>query len=354
MKYIGMDMHKATVMVSWVDENNCVVSPFQIRNTTEQLEAFARAVEGPCRVAIEATRNHAFVHDLLEGEGLDVFVSHPKHTEAITSSKKKSDRHDAITLARLLKAELLTESYVPPLEVRLLRELVREQRRLVSISTRARNWIRATLAQDGLNCHFRDIFGKGAQAWLACANIHPSRRRSVARNLELIAFLQDRIRTVSEEIVALVKDDPDVRLLITIPGVGYLTAAAIRSEIGDVTRFSSDRHLASYAGLVTTTRESAGFVRHGHIMKEGSAVLRWALSMAVIHLIRKPGPLNVFYERLREKHGKKSARTATARKLARYVFAILTTRKEYDPQMPARRRVECLLGRPPVRVGQAR
>lgn len=347
MKYIGMDVHKASVMVSWVDEENHVMRPFRIPNTTEELLGFARAIERPAKIAVEATRNHAFVHDLLEGEGLDVFVSHPKDTEAIASSKKKSDRHDAITLAKLLKAELLTESYVPPLDVRLLRELVRDHIRLVSARTRAKNWIRSTIAQEGLTCSYRDIFGKSAKAWLASCNLHPMREASVERSLALIAALQEPIKNTTEVIEALVKDDPEIKLLTSIPGVGYVTAAAILSEIGDITRFKSDRQLASYAGLVTTTRESAGVVRHGHITKEGSATLRWALVMGTSHLIRRPGPLKAFYERVREKHGKKCARVATGRKLARYIFAILTSGKEYDPGKALQRGIECVMGRPP-------
>jgi len=354
MKYIGMDVHKTSIMVSVVDEENNSAPPFRIPNTPEQLVKLASGIDQPAKVAIEATRNHAFVHDLLEGEGLDVFVSHPKYTEAIASSKKKSDRHDAITLAKLLKADLLSESYVPVLDIRLLRELIREYRRLVSLSTRAKNWIRSTLAQDGLQCAFSDIFGKSAKAWLSTAPMHPLRRESVERDLNMIASLREHINSAKVQIVNIVKDDPDVKLLLSIPGVGYITAAAILSEIAGISRFGSDRKLASYAGLVTTTRESAGIIRHGHITREGSATLRWALVMATTHLIRKPGPLKTFYERLADKHGKKSARVAAARKLLRYIFAILTSRNAYDPGVALQRGIECVFGQPPVRVGQAR
>ena len=100
---------------------------------------FARAFPSPARVAIEAPRNHAFIHDLLETEGLQVLVSHHRHTEAITSCKRKSDRHDAITLARLRKADLLTESYVLPLQIRLLREWCGEYIQLTILCIRTRN-----------------------------------------------------------------------------------------------------------------------------------------------------------------------------------------------------------------------
>jgi len=354
MKYIGMDVHKTSIMVSSVDQDSYVIPPFRVSNTPEHIVKLAQAIERPARVAMEATRNHAFIHDLLEAQGLDVVVSHPKATEAITKSKKKSDRHDAITLAKLLRADMLVESYVPPLQTRLLRELVRECRRLTAASTRTKNRIRATIAQEGMVCHYSDISGKHARSCLASLALNPARKRSVERSLDMIALAQDQIKAVREQIVSLVGEDPDVKLLMSIPGVGYLTAAAMLAEIGDISRFSSDRHLASYAGLVTTTRESAGIVRHGHITKQGSSTLRWALVMATTHLIRRHGPLRSFYERLADKHGKKSARTAAARKLLRYIYAILNSRKEYDPGMSVRRGIECALGRPPVRVGQAR
>ncbi len=340
MKYIGMDIHKTSTMISWVDEANVVLPPFKIPTEKESLRQFASAVAGSAKVAIEATRNHAFIHDLLAAAGLEVVVSHPKHTAAICASKKKNDRHDARTLAKLLQADLLTVCYMPPLEVRLLRELVREHLRLTAIMIRARNWIRATLAQHGLVCRFRDIAGPGGRAWLEAAEMHPIRRQAIQRDLELIAVVQEQVEAVQQQIFTQVKDDPAIHRLVSLPGVGYLLAAAILAEIGEVRRFASDRRLASYAGLVTTTRESAGVVRHGHITKEGSAVLRWALSMAVTHLVRKPGPLKQFYLRVAEKHGKKSARTATARKLARVIFAMLTQQTGYDPSHFTQRRRE--------------
>ncbi len=350
-KFIGMDVHSASITVGWIDEDGFEIRPFTIPNTVQDLRSFCRAIDRPAKIAIEATRNHAFVHDLIEAEGLEVLVSHPKHTEAIASCKKKSDRHDARTLARLLRADLLTESYVPPLEIRLLRELVREYIRLTRVSTRARNWIRAILASEGMTCRFSDIFGKGAREWLACAQMHPDRKRSIERSLALISALSLNLRAVTAEIVARVKGDPDVELLISIPGIGYILGAIIIAEIGDISRFPSGRKLAGYTGLVTTTRESAGIVRHGHITKEGSANLRWALCMATSHLLRKPGPMKSFYNRLLERHGKKSARVACARKLTNYIFAILASRERYDPGTAAKRRLQHRLGQPPVCVG---
>ncbi len=95
--------------------------------------------------------------------------------------------------------------------------------------------------------------------------------------LRLMAPLSKEILLLSKELRGMARKDPDVRLLMTVPGVGYYIALLIKAEMGDVGRFSSGDHLASYAGLVPSTKSSGGVERHGHITREESRWLRWAM-----------------------------------------------------------------------------
>jgi transposase len=119
-------------------------------------------------------------------------------------------------------------------------------------------------------------------------------------------------------------------LLMTIPRVGYYSALLIKSEIGDVKRFSSAKRLCSYSGLVPSTYTSGNVSYHGHITKIGSKWLRWILIEAAIHVAKRPRPLRRFYYKVERKKGGQIAKVATARKLLEWIYHILRDGKSYQ------------------------
>jgi transposase len=120
------------------------------------------------------------------------------------------------------------------------------------------------------------------------------------------------------------------QLLATIPGVGPVFALTIASEIDDIDRFHSAKHVSSYAGLVPSTSQSGAHAWHGKITRQGSAWLRWALMESVIHTVRYQSPIKDSYVRLKKRKGNKIARVAAARKLCTYIYHMLKEDKDYD------------------------
>ncbi len=116
------------------------------------------------------------------------------------------------------------------------------------------------------------------RGWLAALDLPAASREVVEDDLALIDALQVPIDRLDWEVHQRAKADPRVKVLTQLPGVGPFTALVILAEVGDVTRFGSARKLASWAGLTPTVRGSDRTVWHGHISKQGSAWLRWALS----------------------------------------------------------------------------
>lgn len=96
---------------------------------------------------------------------------------------------------------------------------------------------------------------------------------------------------LSKELRRLARGDPDVRPLMTIPGVGYQRRASFKAEIGELNRFRNGDHLAGYAGLVSSTRSSSGVARHGRITREGRRWLRRALVEATMVHVRQDSPV---------------------------------------------------------------
>jgi len=254
---------------------------------------------------VEASGNWQWLYELLEGEGIEVKLSHPLKTKAIASGRVKNDKVDSLTLAQLLRGDLLPFSYVPERSVRMLRELLRYRVSLVKIQTSLKNRIHSILAKNNIRHEFSDLFGKKGREFLSSLDLAQVYSLSLKGYLCLLERVREEIAAVDRVIRSFSLEDEGARILMTIPGVGYYSALLIRAEVGDVNRFPCAKKLCSYAGLVPSTYASGDFCYHGHITREGSRYLRWILLEVVLQAIRRPGPLQGFYLRVAKRKGRR-------------------------------------------------
>jgi transposase len=140
-------------------------------------------------------------------------------------------------------------------------------------------------------------------------------RRRVDSTLSLIDDFDREITVTAQEIDALAKADDRVPVLCQIRGVGRYTAMLIIAEVGDITRFPSARHLCCWAGLTPHVRSSDRTIHLGHITRQGSVALRWALGEAAQNAARGDGPLRASFEAIAKRRGRKIAKIAIARKI---------------------------------------
>ena len=248
-------------------------------------------------------------------------VSHPKKTKLIAQTKIKCDRVDSMAIAQLLRTDWLPLSYVPDEENDALRERVRRRAFLVRERVRLRVKIKSYLMHQGLKWPTdHGLWTKGGVVWLHSLNLS-----AVESYLRLIGIFEEEIKVLSKELKGLAGEYEDVKLLMTIPGIGYYSALLIASEICDIGRFVCGEHLCSYAGLVPSTYQSGGVVCHGKITKEGSRWLRWILmECASTHVSKYDTWISRSYRCLAGRRGKKTARVAAARKLLRFVIRCLS------------------------------
>jgi hypothetical protein len=161
-------------------------------------------------------------------------------------------------------------------------------------------------------------------------------RESVDAGLRQIAFLDSEIRAVEKLIAQQALGWPEIRRLMTVPGVNLICAATFIAAIGRPDRFLSSRKLVAYLGLDPKVRQSGEApARSGRISKRGSASARWALVEAAWSVVKQPGPLRAFYERVRARRGHGKAIVATARKLAILFWCMLRRGEDYAHQRPA-------------------
>jgi transposase len=227
----------------------------------------------------------------------------------------KTDAVDARTLAHLLRADLLPQAYVAPRQLRELRELLRHHIGRTRLRTALKNRVHALLARQGVQHRRAELFGPRGRRFLAQLSLPEPTRRRLESLLALITDFDRELQAVKQEIQACAKDDPRVCVLTRIPGVGSFIALLVLAEVGDVGRFPSCRHLASWAGLTARVRNSGEHVRLGSISHQGSAHLRWGLIQAAQTAVQKDGPLKTTDERITRRRGSKVAKVAVAREI---------------------------------------
>jgi hypothetical protein len=166
--------------------------------------------------------------------------------------------------------------------------------------------------------------------WLVSLELPPDERLALDSALRLDALLSEEIGTADRAIASMVVDDPRVRRLLTIPGIGLVTAAGILAVVGDVGRFGRPAKLVSYLGLDPRVRQSGDRPAWGgHISRAGQAHARGLLTEAAHSAIRSPGPLSGFHARVKARRGGGVAIVAVARKLVVIAWHLLTKDEDY-------------------------
>jgi transposase len=320
MVHVGVDLHKRISQIAVLTEEG-ELQQHRFANDPRRLEQFFGELPPRTPVAIEATGTWWWLVDLLERLGHEPVLSHPKATRAIAAARLKNDKVDAQRLALLLRGELLPTVWIPPAALREARELVRHRITLVWLRSAVRNRLLSMLARRNLHpTRVKSWLTQGGQRELRALALAPSPGTIREDCLTLLPLLDAQIRRLDVELVQRWGADPRVQRLTTIPGIGPFIAIVLVLELGDIRRFPSAKHVASYIGLTPRVRASADRVRSGHITREGNRLLRWVLVLAATQASRRPGPLRTWFRMVQSRTGKKRARVALARRLAELVY----------------------------------
>lgn len=165
-EYIGVDLGKRKAVVVKKDRQGKTTSKVTVAVTQAALESYFSKQDRRSQVVVEATGNWMYLYESIERYTPDVVLAHPLKTRAIAEARIKTDTIDATTLAELLRLDGIPKAYIPPREVRDIRELLRYRASLVSIRVGIKNKIHAVLTKNGIDCTFSDILGKSSRQWL--------------------------------------------------------------------------------------------------------------------------------------------------------------------------------------------
>lgn len=337
MRIIGMDIHRvAAEVVSLLDGE--IVKLGRVQMLRDKLEEFARKeLTHDDHVVVEATGNAAAVAEVLSPYVDRIVIANPKQVHMIAHAKVKTDMIDATVLAKLYASGFLPEVWVPDPETLALRRQVTRRTQLVRQRSRLKNLIQSILHAHLIPpCPHGNLVGISGRKWLARQILPADERAAIERHLGLINQVNEALTVVEADIAVHALQDPTIRRLMTLPGLDVNVAASVAAAIGDIRRFSDPQRLVAYLGLNPSVRQSGeGPAYHGRITKQGRGHARGMLVEAAWGAARSPGPLRAFYKRIASRRGKHIAAVATARKLAKIIWHMLSKNADYIWTRPA-------------------
>ena len=324
---IGIDVHLRSFAVCILDEHGKMVKQMRLRGTLAKLLDTLRSIKEPFAVCYEASCGYGHLHDLFGKLAKRVVVAHPGHLRLIFRTKKKNDRVDAKKLATLLFLDQVPTIHVPSVDVRSWRSLIEFRHRLVAKRTRVKNSLRAVLRGHGVEQPLgKKLWTRGGVAWLVTVEL-PTRQIALQRDVGVdeLEHLDTQIKRVEKELNAIAEEHAGVYLLRTIPGVGPRTSEAVVAYIDRADRFTRNKQVGSYFGLVPSQDQTGDRNRLGHITREGPATVRKLLTEAAWQGIRRSSHIRAYFERVQDgdEQRKKIALIATAHYLIRVMHSML-------------------------------
>lgn len=367
----GMDIHKSFLVACIASTNEQGVTTYKSKRFSTFIGDLRRCAvwlsENNCKdVCMESTGKYWIpIYNVLEAS-CSIVLAHPKYVKAIRG--KKTDKKDAKWIADIFKHNLVSGSFIPPADIRQLRDLVRYHWKLTNFTTgeknRAQNCL--TVSNIKLDDVFSDVFGKAASAIT-------SRLLKNNEPFDVAPFLNKKIKTPIEKILAAVDGEmcveqaeklriirshmdslelcklnleslilstaekylPQFNLVMSAPGIQSFAAIGIISEIGvDMSVFPTSKHLCSWAGLTPQNNESAGKKKTTRISRAGAYIKPLLVQCALCAIRAKQFPeVRNRYLALKKRRGHKKAIIAIARMLLTAIYNMLKKNEPYNPEL---------------------
>jgi len=367
----GMDVHKSFLIACIASTNGQGVTSYKSKRfstfTGDLRQCAVWLAENNCKdVCMESTGKYWIpIYTILELT-CNIVLAHPKYVKAIRG--KKTDKKDAKWIADIFKHDLVSGSFIPPSDIRQLRDLVRYQWKLTNFMTgeknRAQNCL--TVSNIKLDDVFSDVFGKAASAITTRLlesgepfDVRPyltKNHKASAEDIqsavdgELCVEQAEKLRIIRAHMSALdlcklnleslilsvaKKFLPQLDLILTVPGIKTFSAIGVISEIGvDMSVFPTSKHLCSWAGLTPQNNESAGKKKTTRINNAGAYIKPLLVQCSLAAVTSKKHPeVRCRYLALKKRRGHKKAIIAIARVLLTAIYNILKKNEPYNPEL---------------------
>jgi transposase len=337
--FCGVDLHKDSMTI-------CLL----LRNGTVRFEVIPTKCKGKiveffttlgkryrCSVAVESVGFYQWFWDLVQPLVHRITLADASKVRAAAGRRAKTDRNDAQTIARLLLQDSLPTAFVPDMELRDIRTMVRHRERICRRITSCKNSIR--MEMNKLNfAGPKNLNSASFHRWYTAQfqKIANVTRISFEDLAELLSLLEKQLRHADERLQRAMKDNPrmaqHVQRYMTIPGIGFFTATVLLAETGGLERFDLEQEIICYAGFAPRTFQSADTCRRGRIGKDGPPIVRKCLINAAWTAVRCNRGIKVRFEQWRKRSGKKKAIVKLAAKMLTWAWAMERRKEEFDPK----------------------
>ncbi len=348
MEYIALDSHKRYSFASVEEHTGAILREARIEHQRGAIAEFLSAWKPGTAVAVETIGNWYWIVDEIEAAGMVPQLVHALRAKMMLASVNKTDKLDCHGLNRLQRTGTLPTVWIPPAEIRDLRDLPRTRMVLSTERTKLKNRIHATLAKYCISIEgASDAFGKRGLEELEkkLELLPPHSRFCVERLLSILEKLQDEITHFEARMKKVFRTSRALELLQTLPGVGEILAVVILLEVGEVGRFTNAQRLAAYSGTTPRVHASGGKVRYGQTRSDVNRYLKWAFVEAANSIALNSRRLSCrhvseLYLKIRQRKGHKKAVGAVARHLAEATYWILKKGEAYrEPRKEPRKSV---------------
>lgn len=336
-RFVGIDLGKRTYELKIINPNGKVTG-FKGKTSIQGRQELYSKLQKTDRIAIEVcSLAMIMAKEMIERIGCEVLVLNAGLLPIIYKSTKKTDKEDALKLARLMKTHDNNELPVvtlPTEEELRRRKLLTEYRQLKQSRTKEINRLHAVFVSAGITEIKRKDLATAKSRENCIPLLSGIDRLQAERIIEMLNLEEKQIKILDDIVNKECKGDEAVKKLETVPGVGRLTALAFVSYIGNGERFSNASQVANCIGLVPRIDISCSIKRYGGITKRGCKHLRQLLVLASWALVksREGGALKEKFDYMVQVQGKNKNKAiiATARKLAELLYTLLKTDKTYE------------------------
>ncbi len=369
----GIDVHKSFLVACIASTNEHGVTTYKSKRfstfTGDLRRCASWLADNNCKdVCMESTGKYWIpIYNILEPT-CKIVLAHPKYVKAIQG--KKTDKKDARWIADIFKHDLVSGSFIPPADIRQLRDLVRYHWKLTNFTTgeknRAQNCL--TVSNIKLDDVFTDVFGKASSAIIGHILQDPSKKLTdvsafrtkgmKASDKEILAAVDGEMCAEQAEKLRIIRSHldslelcklnleslflstaekylPQLNLVLTVPGIKSFSAIGVVSEIGvDMSVFPTSKHLCSWAGLTPQNNESAGKKKTTRISRAGAYIKPLLVQCSLNAIRAKQNPeIRSRYLSLKKRRGHKKAIIAIARMLLTAIYNILKKNEPYNSEL---------------------
>jgi transposase len=331
-RYVALDIHKQYCIIGGVDREGRVVL-HAVRVEHVDLEGWLKKnLLATDHVVLESTTNAWYVYDLLEPLVERVVIANPAKVKQIANARVKTDVRDMFILARLLAANLVPDVWVPPVHVREMRQLLSQRRQLVETHTQIVNRMHSVAHRHHLQHERGKRFNERNTVWQKDKRLSKVEQFQLELEMENRVYIEKQMSRIGKEVAKMSHQKPwaeSMTYIMQLPGVGVITGMTVLAAIGDIQRFESARHLASYSGLTPGLEQSGTKYREKAITKEGRKELRWALVEVAQRAVKSDPHWKRKFQEMEKRMHRNQAIVAIARHLLELVWYVLTRRQPY-------------------------